>query len=439
MIDNIGNPKVTRVHLAELQTFYEAQLEAYRHYTSLQASLKPLQDAADVLRASGVVNVDTLLSQPVSATKAMIDEMEAEADTLRANIDAAVAEHLTDEKKADGWVFVGYDGVDVCGDDWDLAEIMPSMVGDGTVCEDSVWSSTWDEVDVSVRVIAVKPPEGYELRDGLIRPIEDTLNDLTPHEGEEECEDIPPMPEGEAEPMFLSRPEGDGWRLNTGEYPFNDPYGRVRVDVKRRDGCILTGGSFYWGLDGVYDDIIWYRKAQPVEQEAEPERKFKAGDRVRDKLRSANGTVTGYTELDSVEFQIDGRDYTSLSDEDDLELIVDHAAEATAQIEAQAETDSTETMEAEPETAETMQAIDEPVEAVDVEPETPATSDEAEPEQTAEEIVQEIGRLVSEGVGDMPLTDVIEEVTERVSIDATEEVTAEQAIAAGRSVWEPNS
>ena len=81
MIDqNIGNPEITRKHLSELQTFYEAQLVAKRHYDALMTSLKPLQDAADVLRASGVVNVDALLSQPVSATKAMIEEMEAEAD-----------------------------------------------------------------------------------------------------------------------------------------------------------------------------------------------------------------------------------------------------------------------------------------------------------------------------------------------------------------------
>lgn len=86
MIDqNIGNPEITRKHLSELQTFYEAQLVAKRHYDALMTSLKPLQDAADVLRASGVVNVDALLSQPVSATKAMIDEMESEADADELN------------------------------------------------------------------------------------------------------------------------------------------------------------------------------------------------------------------------------------------------------------------------------------------------------------------------------------------------------------------
>lgn len=86
MIDqNIGNPEITRKHLSEMQTFYEAQLVAKHHYDALMTSLKPLQYAADVLRASGVVNVDALLSQPVSATKAMIDEMEAEADADELN------------------------------------------------------------------------------------------------------------------------------------------------------------------------------------------------------------------------------------------------------------------------------------------------------------------------------------------------------------------
>lgn len=394
MIDqNIGNPEITRKHLSEMQTFYEAQLVAKRHYDALMTSLKPLQDAADVLRASGVVNVDALLSQPVSATKAMIDEMEAEADEL---------------------------------------------------------------------------------------------NDLTPHEGEEEAEDLPPMPEGE------------GWKRNTGDQPFTTG---LLVEVFCRNGKFYREdvSEFIWPVgENLDDDIIWYREAQPVEQEAEPApapegfipweagpdplREFddfdykafsKAGAKVWfafDSQQSEyNWNIPWDEEMWTHEDMPQEGRITALKLPEGYELVdaeggkvirkIDHAAEATAQIEAsiderplpefdegdrfeirgtqsvernrttgtvvsskfqewgqnyiyvvrrdgaeqdeelhpsvmfpiveaQAEPQSTET-EAEPDTAETMQAIAQAVEAVDAEPEVATDETVTEQPETASDDVEE--------------------------------------------------
>lgn len=179
---------------------------------------------------------------------------------------------------------------------------------------------------------------------------DDTINDLIDEEEVEASEQD--EKHSEAPPM----PEGDGWKRNTGEQPFA---GSTQVETVHEDGSLQHGGAsdHFWDLDDErINKIIWYRKAQPdtqaepvnsealdelLEMDVElydaegpaPERKFKAGDRVRDKLRGLNGEVTGYTENGSVEYQIYGRDYTALSAEAHLELI-DHFAEVTAQIEA---------------------------------------------------------------------------------------------------------
>ena len=405
MIENIGNPEITRKHLSEMQTFYEAQLAAFRAFTALKASMKPLQDAADVLRDSGVVNVDALLSQPVSATKAMIDEMEAEADELN---------DLTPHE--------GEEVDDAFENLTKAADIMQERAG---------------EIDAPA----------YEAQVGTET-------------------DIPPMPEGE------------GWMRNTGEQPFA---GDVAVEVVLRDGTQYLNngaddcGNFYWGRDDDYT-VIWYRKAQPVEQEAEPAPApegfipWEAGpDPFREMGRGATGVIAWYGYCSDPaglegEANLGDSDYwehkddranwiTALKLPKGYELVdaeggkvvrkIDHAAEATAQIEAQAETDSAEPEamievhliggqsigyidDDEPDTAETMQAIAEAVEAVDDEPEAPATPDETVTEQP--ETVEPEPEAPSRP----------EPKAERKSYDFTNDYTQEEVLAqSGNANFDP--
>ena len=131
----------------------------------------------------------------------------------------------------------------------------------------------------------------------------DELNDLTPHEGEEEGD--PPMPEGE------------GWKRNAGEQPFED---EVLAEVVLSDGSydIDWSGDLYWHCDcAQMTPIIWYRKAPQEATQSETEQSDGMGSQ---EVAEASQDVP---ETESEAIQPAPAPET-----------FDHAAEATAQIEA---------------------------------------------------------------------------------------------------------
>ncbi len=390
MIDqNIGNPEITRKHLSQMQTFYEAQLVAKRHYDALMTSLNPLQDAADVLRASGVVNVDALLSQPVSATKAMIDEMEAEA---------ALPDGF--ERHASGRNPMPYDE--------DCTENVAVMFRDGGI-DDAHPPAHWNKGPYTYawgwvghdesNIVAHKPPEGFSRHsDGKWRASDaDELNDLSPHEGEEE--------DGLPHWAKLYSDDGDWTQYDySGNVPDNV------VSVLYADGEVDDASGAAWLL---YEEVV-------------------SGNFPKEDV------IIGYKLETTEEKHLDAQTVEQEQPAPAPET-VDHAAEAAAQIEAQAETESTEpeadhfvldadgrelrvgdsviacssvrglsgafeieeiagdvvigeavmftsrlvqlVEKSEPDTAETMQAIGEAVEAVDAEPETPVAPEDTVTEQ----------------------------------------------------------
>ena len=139
------------------------------------------------------IDVDALMAEGIEATRERISELADDADDaeddyhvedaagddepeqsisdeLRAEIDAAVAKYLTEDRKDEGWVFVGYEGRDVTGDDDELRNRIMTIDGEG-VLWDVAFSNDWNNECADDRIILVKPPSGYELRDGLVQPV----------------------------------------------------------------------------------------------------------------------------------------------------------------------------------------------------------------------------------------------------------------------------
>ena len=380
----IGNSEVTKAGIADLQRLYEAQTKAERALPALI----DFQAAGKACEKHGWIDVAYLMSLPVQvrgkALKDAVDEaVEAFAGqkAYARSSDALPAwSFLTATQKAEGWVQYNFDGAEP-------SNVASVLFADGSSKSNKAGHWRWANAE---RIWSAAPDFtiiGYKANVGVTNTADDELNDLTPHEGEEE--------------------------------------GECDCDAS---------------------------EAQPVEQEAEPERKFKVGDRVRDKLRSENGTVTGYTDSGNVEFLIDGREHTSIAAEDQLHSVdtleepieaKPHVEDAISEIEAQVESEpqstepeahqrfdrngnllkagdrvtSSETnlsgildeweewrenlpvrdgvvitlvnpaqlekveTEAEPGTAETMQAIAQAVEAVEAEPETPSQPEELKAER----------------------------------------------------------
>lgn len=348
----IGNSEVTKSGIEDLQRLYEAQTKAEKALPALI----DFQAAGKACERHGWIDVAYLMSLPVQvrgkALKDAVDEaveaFSGQQSRTQSSDALPVWSFLTAAQKAESWTQYNFDGVEP-------QNVTFVLFADGSSNSNKDGQWRWPTAD---KIWGASPEFtiiGYKAD-------ADELNDLFPHEGEEEEDAFESLNKAAdviwksaaeidapayetvtgTETDFPPMPEGEGWEKNAGKQPF-DAWVEVDTVTFGGDTDTCDCGLYLWEFQDSENDIAWYRKAQQdapesVEREAEPapapERKFKAGDRVRCKLRSENGTVTGYTEMGSVEFQIDGREHTSVAAEDELEFIVDHAAEATAQIEA---------------------------------------------------------------------------------------------------------
>ena len=337
-------------NLADAQQQCEAQfVAAIYHKRALDDRRVDVNKAFDACRKFECLDVDKMMEQKFVVTSQMIDDYRAELLGQTSAPVSADADELNDLSPHEGeedqacvrgiiipegfTPWMGQYGLPADVDEDDDLEM---ITANGIIHRQPAYALTWKwatEVHTINDIVAYKP---FKF-------------------GEEEGD-----PQAYAETLMA----------NAAEMGVEDAFKNLNkaADIMQDRAAEIDAPA--------YETVTGTEIAQPVEQEAEPdgvrlikenqerldrlvektgelvdhaaepapapERKFKAGDRVRDKLRSENGTVTGYTEMGSVEFQIDGRNLPSLAGEEELELIVDHAAEATAQIEAQAESESTE-------------------------------------------------------------------------------------------------
>jgi hypothetical protein len=339
-------------NLADAQQQCEAQfVAAVYHKRALDDRRVDVSKAFDACRKFECLDVDKMMEQKFVVTSQMIDAYRAE---LLGQTSAPVA--------TGAMIYELADAQEPMGDDLK-----------------KVWVENTEE---------------------LYTDSADELNDLSPHEGEEE--------DGLPEWAKLKADDGD-WQ----PYDYSGKAPDNVVSVLYADGEVDDAAGAAWLMyEEVVsenipkeDVIIGYKtstdekhlEAQPVEQEAEPAPAPETVDHFAQATAQIEASIdereeaaaSAYDVGQKVTFEDDdgatlsgeiskvSQDFSTHEPFYNIDVLnengvresyfqVDH--DRVTPIEAQAETESTET-EAEPDTAETMQAIAQAVEAVDAEPE----------------------------------------------------------------------